>query len=76
MKSLSFYAYGISRFNDVVTVGSTTVDPLRRRFRSCRLLVSMCRLPALRRTIFPLPVLENRLLVPLWVFIFIEDSFG
>jgi hypothetical protein len=53
------------------TVGSTTAVPLKRRFRSCRLLVNMCRLPALRRTILPLPVLVNRLLVPECVFIFI-----
>ena len=55
------------------TVGSTTAVPLKRRLRSCRLLVNMCRLPALRRTILPLPVLANRLLVPECVLTFIAN---
>ena len=55
---------GHGRIDDLV--------PLNRRLWSCRLWVSRCRLPALRRTIFPLPVFVNRLLVPLCVFIFMR----
>ena len=44
--------------------------PDNRRFRLLPLLFNRCRRPALRRTIFPLPVRWNRFFTPLCVFIF------
>src|SRR5215831_13964141 len=68
---------GNNRLSASVLVASTSTAPLSRRLRFRLLLVRMCRFPACRRTIFPLPVFANRLAAPLWVFTFITpESFG